>query len=310
MKCTRCKRREVVYKCPYSHEELCISCLAERMINRVKRAISRFKMFTPRDHIMLVIEGSRKEIAMVDLLSKIEKEYPQAKLSILLVEKGLTEDKVGNVLEFIKGELGLEVIYRSFREVYGHDLKEIYTKLAKKNIDCTYICSVCRSLEYRLIQKEALKNNATKIALSILANEIAADILNHLLQGRKPTLYTSLDESMYKISNLIPLRTPFMYITEEEIMAYATFRYPELSEITCPYAQYEQKYLHKLELRNLQKDHPEVLFSIIRATEEMGRLLDEPYSPCTLCGRPTLGELCEDCRRTNRIRSILQLRFM
>ena len=296
MKCTQCKKRDAVFIATDGREALCLQCLRRRMLNRIRRAIAHFKMFNPKDHILLSISNKKENIALVELLARIEREYPQAKLTILLVKKEPDEPTVSDALR----EVPVDIVYGSLHEAYGMWLRDLVGLLEDQGLPPNDICSLCRSLEMKLIQEKAKRVEATKIALPRLADDEAGYALSLLFRGERPILRVLVDEEAYTSRGFIPLKTPFMYLLRKEVRAYAESVYPEVRAYECPFMKYNEEMESQQELRKLERSNG-VFFSVIRITERINTLMRSEHMPCPLCSLPTIESPCHGCRLARNI---------
>ncbi len=71
MKCSFCKQ-DAIYVRPYDKSALCIAHFNEKIIRRVQKTITKYKMFVRKGRIAVGVSGGKDSIALLDVLTKVE----------------------------------------------------------------------------------------------------------------------------------------------------------------------------------------------------------------------------------------------
>ena len=87
--CSKCGK-SAVYLRRYTAERLCGSCLVETSVDRVRKTINRSKMLRDDDRIAVAISGGKDSAVLLDILHRIEQNYPKSELIPLTIDEGIT----------------------------------------------------------------------------------------------------------------------------------------------------------------------------------------------------------------------------
>ncbi|RLF19158.1 MAG: hypothetical protein DRM97_08640 [Thermoprotei archaeon] len=277
--CAMCRRNVAKYILP-TGEALCDRCLIRRVMSRVRRAISRYRMFKPTDRIMLCVNGSLESLVMLDVMYSLEREYPTASLVACLVDEGRFEEEHLKEIRRKVEEYGIELIEDSFKERYGMDITSL------RSIEGADPCELCRSLRMNIILKIAQENEVTRIAVARNMEYECSIAMLRLIRGLEP-LPPSLREGF--------IAKPMLYVSYYEIEAYALIKAMKSLRPSCPLEDKSLiKYLRS-ELVELDRRHPGSLFSMIRSLEDLGSL-EEKVHECIYCGEIGVEKVCSSCR--------------
>jgi len=308
VKCSICKRREAFYVRRYSGERLCRKCFSESIENKVRAAISKYQMFNFNDRIAVAVSGGKDSLNLLHILSKIEKEYPQASICAITVDEGIGDYRAESIR--ITSEncemLGVEHIIVSFKEIYGYTLDEIVKKTRDKRLTPCAYCGVLRRRALNIAAKEA---SADKIATAhTLDDEIQTFLLN-LLHGDYMKAVYSRPKFDREIPYLIPRVKPFCDVLERESALYAYANRIEFQDEPCPYACEAFRNDIRVYLNRLEVKHPGVKYTLFRSIEKIRRLVAisperSPLEPCKICGEPTTDVICQACRILSELKLI------
>ncbi|MCK5141957.1 MAG: tRNA lysidine(34) synthetase TilS, partial [Candidatus Heimdallarchaeota archaeon] len=76
MKCSLCDN-QALYVRPYDKQSLCHKHFNEQMRKRVQKTITRYKLLRRGDRIAIGVSGGKDSTALLDILHKIEKDFPE-----------------------------------------------------------------------------------------------------------------------------------------------------------------------------------------------------------------------------------------
>ncbi len=143
MKCGFC-RSVAIYKRPYEGSTLCKKCFLEDIEEKIRRTLSRYGMLKFDDHIAVAVSGGKDSLTLLRILRKIERRFPNAKLTAVTVDEGIRgyrAEAVKLAMRYCK-ELEVDHVVVSFRELFGTSLDQI-VKSKEERSPCSY-CGVLR----------------------------------------------------------------------------------------------------------------------------------------------------------------------
>ncbi|MEM2123226.1 MAG: tRNA 2-thiocytidine biosynthesis TtcA family protein, partial [Candidatus Bathyarchaeia archaeon] len=159
--CDICGRSPSFYRRRYEGLVLCRRCFKDSIECKVRRTISRYKMFAPSDHIGVAVSGGKDSLTLLYILRKIEEGYPEARITALAVDEGI-EGYRGEALklaESFTNSLGVNLRVISFKELYGETMDEMVSSRGLK-----FPCSCCGVLRRRALRELASRVGVDKIA--------------------------------------------------------------------------------------------------------------------------------------------------
>jgi len=252
---------------------------------------------------LLAVSGGKDSLALLHILSKIERKYSSEVIAVTVYE-GHPGDFRKKDIEYIKrlcSKLDVEYKVYSFKEFYGYDLRELWEKALRKNLNLMP-CTICGVLRRKLLNEVALKERATRIVTGHNLDDEAQTLLMNVIRGDDTRLLRLGAEALGLIQyeGFVPRIKPLRYIPEREVALYCYFKKIPLPEDLCPYIQYSMRgrireYLYKLEVQN-----PSVKYNIVKCFDRLSInmvvfLKDKKLKPCPKCGYPTSREICRAC---------------
>src|SRR2546428_531493 len=81
--CSTCHRHTSYYRRENEGVNLCKGCFKDSVERKVRRTISRWKMFSPADHIAVAVSGGKDSLTMLMILKKLSAKFKQPYLCTL-----------------------------------------------------------------------------------------------------------------------------------------------------------------------------------------------------------------------------------
>src|SRR2546425_11555739 len=179
--CSTCKRHTSYYKRENEGVSLCKGCFKDSVERRVRRTISRWKMFSPADHIAVAVSGGKDSLTMLMILKKLSAKFKQTRITAVTVDEGIggyREEAVDLAKEYCdRLEVGHEIV--SFEELYGNGLDDFLKGKRERMTACCY-CGVFRR---KAINIGARRVGATKIATAHNLDDVGQTYLLNLFHG-------------------------------------------------------------------------------------------------------------------------------
>ena len=306
LKCSICEKRDAFYIRRYSGEKLCQRCFARSIENKDRATIGKYRMFKFNDRIAVAVSGGKDSLNLLHILSKIEKEYPEASLCAITVDEGIKgyRDEALKIVAENCETLGVEHTIVSFKEIYGYTLDKIVKMTEGKNLTP---CAYCGVLRRRALNIAAKRVSADKIATAhTLDDEIQTFLLN-MLHG--DPLRAIRSGPVFKSENswFIPRVKPFCEVLERESILYAYVNGIEFQEESCPYASKAFRNDVRVYLNRMEEKHPGIKYTLFRSIERIRKAASDNSEKihlrrCKICGEPTTDVICQVCKILNELR--------
>ncbi len=302
MKCSLCDNQSL-YVRPYDKQSLCHKHFNEQMRKRVQKTITRYKMLHRGDRIAIGVSGGKDSTALLDILHKIEKDFPESELVAITIDEGIKHYREEG-LHFAKlhaDRLGIEHVIYSFEKDFGYNLDEIIEKLGSRGERRELgACSYCGILRRNVLNKAALDVNADVLITAHNLEDEAETILLNIIRGDIQRL-ARLNPTPRKIhETLVPRAKPFRATPQAEIVMYCIINELEYQEIQCPYAVEAYRGEVREFIFKTQEKQPMLCYNIVRGQDKLLASLKETKQSkeiknCEECGNATTGKLCKVC---------------
>ncbi|MCC6042285.1 MAG: TIGR00269 family protein [Candidatus Verstraetearchaeota archaeon] len=298
MQCVKCGAKAVYYSV-YSGHSFCAKCFMKSVEQRVRATINRYKLFDPEDRIVIAISGGKDSQVLATIIAKVEKDFPGATLSALIVDEGVPgyRDFGLRRSKELCDELGIELTTTSFKELFGYSLPEIVSIAEQKGVSLG-ACTFCGILRRRAINVKAKELGATKVATGHNLDDEAQTALMNLLRGDVVRLLRLGPKPVEEFPGFVPRVKPLRYIPEKETTLYAYFKGYPLYEVECPYVRESMRDEIRSILNEIEGRHPGTKYAIVRAADRlsaMGASLKVRVGSCKYCGEPTSRDVCRAC---------------
>ncbi len=305
--CSKCGQ-DAVYLRRYTAERLCKACLVQTTADRVRKTINRNKMLEANDRIIIAVSGGKDSAVLLDIMHRIERNYPGSELIPLTIDegiKGYRDESLGAARKLTE-VLGLKLEVRSFHDMFGMALDEIVnTRAEGKPLGA---CSYCGVLRRRAINTAALELQADVVATGHNMDDEAQTVVMNIMRGDGLRIGRTNRPRSSAIQGFIPRIKPIIELSERDVVAYAHHLNLPYHDIPCPYASEAYRNDIRLFLNEMEHKRPGTLTAILRSGESISEaLLQKPRkrvtSTCSQCGFPTTADICKACKLLNEISS-------
>ncbi|MHA1685931.1 MAG: TIGR00269 family protein [Candidatus Heimdallarchaeaceae archaeon] len=315
MKCTFCGHN-ALYVRPYDKLALCAKHFNEQMVRRVQKTITKYKMFGRHDRIAIGVSGGKDSIALLDIMHKIEQDFPDSELVAITIDEGIAGYREEG-LKYAKlhvERLNVEHHIFSFKKDFGYELDEIISILGRRGEQREFgACTYCGILRRKVLNYAAKEVNADVLVTAHNLEDEAETILLNIIRGDIGRLLR-LNPRPRKIhSSLIPRVKPFRLTPQAEIVMYCIINDLEYQEIPCPYAVEAYRGEVREFIFNTQMKQPMLPFNIVRGLDKLIKLTQNTtkekstIKECKICGEATTGEICKACWLKDKIETIKQI---
>lgn len=313
-KCSYCNKNFLIHR-KYSGEYLCIDCFVKSIEKNIYKSISKYKMFRPKDKIIVGLSGGKDSIVLLYNLTKIQQKTHRSKpITAISVDEGIEKYRK-NGLDFAKNFCEaheIEHIIISFKEKIGFTLDKIIKKM-RNSKDNQYACNYCALIRRRLLNDGAKELGGDVLAMGHNLTDIAETFLMNILYKRYQLIsnqYLFKKETSIEPQFFIKKAMPLMRIPEDEILLYANCKKLKFYQYHCPYRE-SDPIIRKRVLNFLQeskKFSPEIEFNLFNGFLELSEILfnnlqKKKFNYCEKCGYPSGNDnLCSYCKFIEKLK--------
>jgi len=290
----------------YSGERLCAKCFTKSIEDKVRTTIAKYDMLQPHDNIAVAVSGGKDSVTMLQVLKKIEREFPKASLCAVTVDEGIRgyrDEALRFAVENCR-RLGMKHVVTSFKELFGIQLDELVKILRDRSrgkIVGLSPCSYCGVLRRRALNLTARKMKADKLALAHNLDDEVQTILLNIMHGDASRIARVKPVLEKKHSLFVPRVKPFTEVLEKEIAFYAYLKKIEFQSVPCPYAPTALRNDIRAMLNHMEERHAGTKFTVFKSMEKIRPALETVsrevvLQECSLCGAPAVDEVCKPCQ--------------
>ncbi|MFW9955863.1 MAG: TIGR00269 family protein [Candidatus Thorarchaeota archaeon] len=307
VKCSKCGQ-EAVYLRRYTAERLCKACLVQTTVERVRKTINRYKMFQDDDRIVVAISGGKDSAVLLDVLKRIEENYPKSELIPLIIDEGIKgyRDRALAAAEKLTESLSLPLEIRSFHDLFGMSLDDV---ISGRTEDNTYgACSYCGVFRRRALNDAAKELAADVVATGHNMDDEAQTTIMNILRGDSRRIGRTNRLRENAVPGFVPRVKPIMELSERDVVAYSHHLKLPYHDIPCPYAVEAYRNDIREFLNEMEYKRPGTLTAILHSGEAIAEVMihsddDITSQICSKCGTPTSSRICKTCSLLDELKN-------
>jgi uncharacterized protein (TIGR00269 family) len=317
--CYSCSKKPAVTYRRIDGRYLCKECFSKWVTTIVRKTISQKKLFERNDRIIVGLSGGKDSTVLLDILHKVERNYP-SKLVAVCIDEGISNYREDGlpIAEQTAKRLDVEFHLFTFKELIGYSLDEIVKRsrelqeelpsTSKTKIVKHGPCSFCGVFRRKALNIAARKLNGDKVATGHNLNDVSQTILLNLLRGDSNKLLRG-DLKPEKTHELfVPRVKPLQAVAERDVVLYAFYNNLTYHTTECPYAVEAMR----LDVRNftieIEEKYPGTLKCIKNSMDTISQkwadtitdtAKDEDansYYLCKVCSEPASSKICKGCQ--------------
>lgn len=293
-----CGRPAIIMR-PYSGEILCEHCFRESIMEKSRKAISKWNMLQRTDRIAVAVSGGKDSAVLLSILIEIQSRFPKSEIIAITLNEGKAEDQERiQIVKKLGHQLGVDYFVSSYQELFSVTLDEVVAKAQEKNSPLSP-CSFCGALRRQGLNIMARKIDADKLALGHNLDDEVQSMLMNLIRGDLQRLARSSPVQEATLSQLVPRIKPLYYIPEEDIALYAQcLKLPSQSN-PCSYREQSLRSEIRSWLNSFEERHPGTKYNLYATISRIITVLQsqpqEDIGVCNICGEPTSRDICAPC---------------
>jgi len=264
-------------------------------------------MLKDDDRIVVAVSGGKDSAVLLEVLSRIEQNYPRSELIPLTIDEGIKgyRDQALPAAHSLAESLNLKLEVRSFRDLFDMTLDKMVSGRADE--ESLGACSYCGVFRRRALNETALELNADIVATGHNMDDEAQTIMMNMMRGDGRRIGRTNRPRDNAIPGLVPRIKPITELSERDVVAYAHHIDLPYHDAPCPYAV--EAYRNDLRnfLNDMEYKRPGTLTAILRSGQAIADSLIQSseklvFETCSKCGSPTPSGICKTCRLLDELR--------
>jgi len=304
--------KKAIYERRNEGRAYCKKCFTKFVEKNVKRVIGKNKLIKKDDIVAVGLSGGKDSSLLLFLLKKFFKN----KIFAIMIDEGIGQYRKKSIKKGIElcKNLGVEYKIISFKEYFGFEMCDIIKKLNEKGMKVKP-CTFCGVFRRYILNREARKYGATKVAVGINLDDEAESALMNLVRGDiEKFLKLGALPGLIKNKYLVQRIKPLVNLSSEEIYLYNKInKIPFYNKKKCPYAIDSIRLTIRKVLNELEEKYPGTKYQIVSFSEKIRKAAlkgigyseakDIEINKCKICKEPTSREICKACELLERIRN-------
>ena len=307
MKCRKCGGKAVISMRQHKLS-LCTEHYLDWIPEQTERFITKYRMFTPQDRILVAVSGGKDSLSLWDILTQLGYQADGLYIGLGIDGGNGYSDLSQHLSEQFAESRGLSLHVVSVPEEFGATIPEMSTRTLRGK---GKPCSVCGLTKRHIMNRMAVESSYDVLATGHNLDDEAAVLFGNTINWQTGFLARQSPVLEAHHPGLIRKVKPLFRIYEREMAAYAILRKIEYIYEECPYAIGSKSIYYKELINQLEAERPgaklSFYLSFLRAKDEGLFALKNTQdrtslNTCQNCGQPTTapGE-CAFCRMITAI---------
>jgi uncharacterized protein (TIGR00269 family) len=297
MTCSACGTSQTYYRRVHEGVSLCKQCFLDSVETKVRRTIAKRQLLEPDDTVAVALSGGKDSVALLRILSKLERRFPPARLVALTVDEGIAgyRGEAISISRDLCNALGIEHLVVSFEELFGVTMDDV-ARMRNELQPCSY----CGVLRRKALNEGARRIGATKVATAHNLDDEAQTALLNVMHGDVGRILRASTIPKKPKTGFIPRIKPLADVPERETTLYAYACGTRFQTVPCPHGHDALRGDVRVMLNRLELKHPGVKHTIYHSIDRLSEAIITSQEPralkaCSICGDPTPNDTCEAC---------------
>lgn len=286
MKCKKCNCQAV-----FLNPQLCRKHFLYYVEKKVDATITKYKLITKKDKIVVGVSGGKDSLSILYLLRK----YTKNIVAVCIDEgiEGYRPETIKDMEAFCQ-KYKIQYVIVSFEKVFGKPLDVMKTFLKEKP------CTICGTFRRYLLNKTARKLGATKLVTGHNLDDESQAILMNLFRHQLDILpRLGPVTGVNKEEQFIPRIKPLYFLAEKEIAAYAFLQDFGIKYVECPNALRAYRAEVGEVLHDVEALYPHAKQNLVEWFMKKKKVIPSlkvQIQHCQNCQEPSAGKYCKTCQ--------------
>lgn len=286
MKCERCGK-EARIRLRYPPLKLCPDCFNDYFQSKVKKCVEKYKIGKKAG---VAVSGGKDSMSLLKFWSE---NYEAIAIHLNVGVGDFSRRSYEIVKEFCSAH-GIDLIYASYAD-FGISLEKVKRKK----------CSACGLIRRYLLNKLCREHGIKQLITGHHLNDVCIVLMKNYLHGNLEQV-VRIKPQLPTYDGLVAKGKPFFFISEAEILEYATINEVPYLKARCPFKDPKLKKWERI-LKSILELQPNFMHQLVsthlrRMLPILEKEIKVELKRCKICGYPTLGEICSFCKLLLRLR--------
>lgn len=272
----------------------------EKIEMNVRKIVQKYELLQEGERIAVALSGGKDSILTLHMLNNLKEEYKIDLIGITIDEgiHGYRKEGI-EITQKIIGDMGIQLIQKSFFEEFNFNLDDISKKYKSA-------CIPCGVFRRYLLNKSAYEVKADKIATGHnMDDEIQSFIMSFARADLRK--FSKFGPKLNMIHpKLIPRIKPLWNISEKEVGTWAILNDIKVHFDECPYANMSARSKMKEYLNKIESQKKGTKLNIFKSLNKTLHFESEKTNiyECEKCGEPSSLNICKTCEMLHELENI------
>ena len=260
---------------------------------KVKQTLKKIKL-SKKEKVLIALSGGKDSTTTAYLLKKFGYNIEAIHIDLKI---GEYSEKCLKAVEKLCKDLNIKLYVYDIKKEMGSSMCYLRTAVQLKHKNRLKNCAICGVIKKWILNREARKLKADKIATGHNLDDEAQTFLINIFKG-SPALSANSGPISRNIKSkkFITRIKPLFYVLEDDIRKYSKKKKLPVVYEKCPCALDS----YRIQVRKFSntlsgKDKKNIIKNFESFSKKMQKIKDTRMQYCEICGEPSRKEICKKC---------------